>query len=133
MAMDRPVGIKSFGGYVAWLRLERSAIADSRVWFDPAVRGKGKGQRAISNWDEDALTLAVEAARNCGAAGFADRIGRVIFESPPAPFADRQNAVIIKEALNLPDSIETLDVSGSRRAGTSGLLAALHAARGDSV
>jgi hydroxymethylglutaryl-CoA synthase len=127
--MDRPVGIKSFGGYVPWLRLERSAIADSHAWFDPAVRGKGKGQRAISNWDEDALTLAVEAARNCGVAGFADRIGRVIFASTTAPFADRQNAGIIKEALNLPDSIETLDVSGSRRAGTSALLVALHAAR----
>lgn len=133
MAMNRPVGIKSFGGYVPWLRLERSAIADSHAWFDPAVRGKGKGQRAISNWDEDALTMTVEAARNCGAAGFADRIGRVIFASTTAPFADRQNAGIIKEALNLPDSVETMDVSGSRRAGTSALIAALHAARGDGV
>jgi hydroxymethylglutaryl-CoA synthase len=129
--MDRPVGITSFGGYVPWLRLERSAIADSHAWFDTSVRGKGKGQRAISNWDEDTVTLAVEAARNCGVAGFADRIGRVTLASTTTPFADRQNAGIVKEALNLPDSIETWDVTGSRRAGTSALLAALHARRGD--
>src|ERR1700687_264159 len=121
--MNRPVGIKSFGGYVPWLRLERSAIADNHAWFDTSVRGKGKGQRAISNWDEDALTLAVEAARSCGGAGFDGRIGRVIFASTTAPFADRQNAGIVKEALNLPDSVETLDVSGSRGGGTSALLA----------
>src|SRR3984893_17943650 len=133
MAMNRPVGIKSFGGYVPWLRLERSAIADSHAWFDPSVRGKGKGRRAISNWDEDTLTMAVEAARRCGVSGFADRIGSLIFASTSAPFADRQNAGIIKEALNLPDSIQTLDVSGSRRAGTSVLLTALRAARGDGV
>jgi hydroxymethylglutaryl-CoA synthase len=131
--MNRPVGIKSFAGYVPWLRLERSAIADNHAWFDPSVRSKGKGQRAISNWDEDTLTMAVEAARSCGVSGFANRIGRLIFASTSAPFADRQNAGIIKEALNLPDSIETLDVSGSRRAGTSALLAALHATRGDGV
>src|ERR1700730_15237504 len=133
MAMNRPVGIKSFAGYVPWLRLERSAIADNHAWFDPSVRSKGKGQRAISNWDEDTLTMAVEAARSCGVSGFANRIGRLIFASTSAPFADRQNAGIIKEALNLPDSIETWDVTGSRRAGTSALLAALHAARGDGV
>lgn len=131
--MDRPVGIKSFGGYVPWLRLERSAIADAHAWFDPAGRAKGKGQRAISNWDEDALTMAVDAARNCSVADFADRIGRVIFGSTTAPFADRQNAGIIKEALNLADSIETMDVCGSRRAGTTALLAALHAARSDGL
>src|SRR3981081_150303 len=111
--MNRPTGIKSFGGYVPWLRLERSAIAASHAWFDPSVRGKGKGQRAISNWDEHAITLAFEAARNCGVAGFANSIGRVILASTTAPFADRQNAGIVKEALNLPDSIETGDVTGS--------------------
>lgn len=129
--MNRRVGIKSFGAYVPWLRLERSAIADSHAWFDPSVRAKSKGRRAIANWDEDTLTMAVEAARRCGVSGSADRTGSLIFASTSAPFADRQNATIIKEALNLSDSIETLDVSGSRRAGTSALLTALHATRGD--
>lgn len=128
--MNRSVGIKSFGAYVPWLRLERSAIADSHAWFDPSVRARGKGRRSIANWDEDALTMAVEAARRSGVSGCADRAASLIFASTSAPFADRQNAAIIKEALNLPDSIETLDVSGSRRAGTSALLTALHATRG---
>jgi hydroxymethylglutaryl-CoA synthase len=131
--MNRRVGIKSFGGYVPWLRLERSAIAESHAWFDASVRSKGKGHRAISNWDEDTLTMAVEAARNCGVAGFAGGVGRLTLASTTPPFADRQNAGIVKEALNLSDSIETMDVSGSRRAGTSALLAALNATRGDGV
>jgi 3-hydroxy-3-methylglutaryl CoA synthase len=45
------------------------------------------------------------------------------------PFADRQNAGVVKEALNLPDAVTALDVTGSQRAATSALLQALGGSR----
>ena len=50
-------GIISFGGYVPYRRLDRSAIA--------AVmgRGGGRGTRSVASYDEDTTTMGVEAAR----------------------------------------------------------------------
>jgi 3-hydroxy-3-methylglutaryl CoA synthase len=64
-------GISAYGAYIPRLRLQRSAIAAAHQWSDPSFKGKGKGERAIANWDEDAITMAVEAARDCLAHGAA--------------------------------------------------------------
>ena len=57
-------GILAFGAYIPWRRLQRKAIADTHGWFNPALKGQAKGERAFCNWDEDAVTMAVEAARD---------------------------------------------------------------------
>ncbi|KAB2958958.1 MAG: hypothetical protein F9K18_11820, partial [Thermoanaerobaculia bacterium] len=46
-------------------RLARRAIVEANGWFNPALRSLAAGERAVCNWDEDALTMAVEAARDC--------------------------------------------------------------------
>src|SRR5690606_29975294 len=86
------------------------------------------GERAMANWDEDSVTMAVEAARDCLAGADRTRIASVFLASTTMPFEDRQNAGIAAAALNLPEEVATLDIAGSQRAGTSGLLAALAAA-----
>ena len=58
-------GIHAFGGYVPRLRLQRRVIAEANAWFNPALMALGRGERAIANWDEDSITMAVEAARDC--------------------------------------------------------------------
>ena len=58
------VGIHAFGGYVPRLRLQRGVIAEANAWFNPGLKGLGKGERSIANWDEDAVTMAVEASRS---------------------------------------------------------------------
>ena len=58
-------GILAFGAYVPWRRLQRKAIADMHSWFNPALKLQAKGERAFANWDEDTVTMAVEAARDC--------------------------------------------------------------------
>ena len=55
------VGIHAFGGYVPRRRLQREVIAATNAWFNPGLKGLGKGERSIANWDEDAVTMAVEA------------------------------------------------------------------------
>ena len=79
----------------------------------------------MCNWDEDALTMAVEAARDCLQGIDRGCVRDVILASTTLPFADRQNAGILATALNLPEEISTSDNGGSQRAATTNLLRAL--------
>jgi 3-hydroxy-3-methylglutaryl CoA synthase len=115
-------GVTAFGAYIPRLRLQRSAIAAANVWFDGSLKGHARGERAMCNWDEDPVTMAVAAARDCGPLG---DIGAVTLASTTAPFADRQNAGIVAEAINLGANVRTMDVGGSQRAGTTALLSML--------
>ena len=58
------VGIAAWGAYAPRLRLSRKAAATANAWVAPNLMGKAKGERAMANWDEDALTMAVEAGRD---------------------------------------------------------------------
>src|SRR5438445_9460286 len=118
-------GIASYGGYIPRLRLARQAIVAANAWANPALRSHAKGERAICNWDEDAVTMAVEAARDALAERDRGTIGALHFASTSFPFADRLNAGIVSEALNLNKEVAALDVAASQRAGSSALIAAL--------
>lgn len=109
--------ISTVGGYLPLLRLDRAAAA-SALRFTGLGR-PGAGLRAVAGWDEDPVTLAVEAARGLRSAG------RLVFASTSAPFHERQHATLVASALDLPETIRTTDVSGTRRCGVSALLDAL--------
>jgi len=123
------IGITGYGAYIPRARLQRKSIAEANAWFAPGLMGAAKGERAMANWDEDSITMAVEAARDCLPATDALRdredIDAIYFATTTAPFADRQNAGIAAGALNLKSSVASTDMTGSQRAGTSALLAAL--------
>ncbi len=114
-------GIIAYGGYVPMMRMPRAAIADAMDWANPSLRSRAIGERSICDWDEDSITMAVEAARVCLAGR--DKSGIDIFHlaSTTLPFADRDNAVVAAAALGLPDSVLCQDVSASQRAATSSL------------
>lgn len=118
-------GIHAYGAYVPRLRLQRSAVAQAHQWFAPGLKGLARGERAMANWDEDAITMAVEAARDALPQDARGDVGTVLLASTSAPFADRQNAGIVKEALNLRDDVLTLDASGSQKCATGALIQAL--------
>lgn len=124
------IGITSFGAYIPRLRLQRKAVVEANGWFNPSLKSLAKGERAMCNWDEDVVTMAVEAARDC--LGGVDRasVKSVYMASTSFPFDDRQNSGIVAQALNLDSQVGVLDIAASQRAGTSALLAALQAARG---
>ncbi|MFT4254238.1 MAG: 3-oxoacyl-[acyl-carrier-protein] synthase III C-terminal domain-containing protein [Caulobacter sp.] len=126
------VGIAAWGAYAPRLRLSRKAVVAANAWIAPGLAGKAKGERSMANWDEDALTMAVEAARDALGAGDESRaaIDAAIFASTTAPFADRQNAGILAAALTLEPSIASADVTGSQRCGLTALGQALEAAAG---
>jgi len=117
-------GILSYGAYVPRLRLARRAIADANGWFNAALKGLAKGERAICNWDEDPVTMAVEAARDGLAGRDRGTVGQLTFASTTFPFLDRLNAGIVAGALDLPEEIAATDIGATQRAATSALAAA---------
>src|SRR5690606_4162611 len=85
-------GILSFGAYIPRLRLARKAIADANGWFNAALKAQGKGERAICNWDEDPITMAVEAGRDALLGQDRAALRGLRFASTSFPFLDRLNA-----------------------------------------
>ncbi len=126
--MAQDVGLTAFGGYIPRLRLQRKAVAQAHAWLAPNLMGKAKGERSMANWDEDAITMAVEAARDClGPDDDRSHIDAIYFASTTMPFADRLNAGIISAALTLERDIASADIASTQRAGTTALMQALNA------
>ena len=113
-------GISRVGGYLPLLRLDRAAAAKALRFS--GLGGRGAGHRAVAGWDEDALTLAVEAARASLGSAIPERL---IFASTSAPFTERSHAAVMVDALALLPATRSGDVAGSRRCGVSALLDAL--------
>src|ERR1700732_4832017 len=103
------LGIVGYGAYIPRLRMRRKVVVQANAWFAPQLAAKAKGTRAMANWDEDSVTMAVAAARDClGPAEDRRRVRSVCLASSTLPFADRLNSGIVSEALTLSDTVEAL-------------------------
>ena len=126
------IGVTGYGAYIPRLRMQRRAIVDANAWYAPNLAGKAKGAKALANWDEDSITMAVAAARDClGPAEDRSAVQSVFFASTTLPFAERLNTAVICEALTLPETTQALEVASSQRAGLSALTLALSRVRGE--
>jgi len=121
------VGITSYGGYIPKLRLNRMQIFQAMGWFAPAIMMVAQGERSVCNWDEDALSMAVEAARDCLAGMDKSQVDALYLASTTLPYADRQNAGIVKTALNLKDDVLATDFTSSQKVATSALITGFEA------
>ncbi len=115
------VGIVSFGIYLPQYRLKRDLIASA--WRKSGVRG----EKAVANYDEDAVTLAVEAGFNCVDGIDLDLIDGLFFASTSAPYSEKEHASLIAAVIDLEDAIMTADFAHSLRAGTHAMQAAFDA------
>ncbi len=114
------VGIESFGAYVPLYRLSFEEIG--KAWGVAS----GRGERSVAAEDEDSLTLAVAAALDCLNGSDRTAVDSVIFASTTSPLLEKQAAVTVAVAADLRTDISTLDCSGSLRAGTGALIAAMN-------
>ena len=122
-------GIMAWGAYIPRLRLERAVIAATHAWMAPSLKGLAQGRRAYCCWDEDVVTMAVEAARECLGRQDRAKIGEIDLASTTAPSADLQSSAMVAVSLRLPRTVRALDFGGSQRAGVAALATALQAAR----
>ena len=122
-------GIISYGGYIPRLRLNRGAMYAANSWIAPGLFSAAAGERAMANWDEDSVTMAVEASRDCIRGLDKQKIDSVYMGSLSYPFQDRQNSAIVATALNLKTGVNSSDFGFSLRAGASALIAGLNAVK----
>lgn len=130
---NNSIGIISAATYLPAMRLRREAIVAAIGWAAPGLKALAKGERSVANWDEDSITMAVEAARDCLSLSNNSAIGRLMLASSTLPFSDRSNSGLVKAALNLPDGLSNNDFTGSRRAATTALLNMLSMNNGDNA
>jgi 3-hydroxy-3-methylglutaryl CoA synthase len=120
------LGLLDAGGYVPRYRLSGKTLG--QVWG-----GGAAGERAVANYDEDALTMACEAALN--ALGTRDRapVGACFLASTSAPYVEKSSATLLATVADLSAAVVTADLGGSLRCGTTALRLALDAVRAGSV
>jgi hydroxymethylglutaryl-CoA synthase len=121
-------GLTAYGAYLPRHRLQRAELA--AALGAPA----GRGARVVASYDEDATTLAVEAARRA-LTGTQPPPEAVYFATTAPPYLDKTNASALHAALDLGQEGLAIDVAGSARGAVGALLAALRsgglAAMGD--
>src|SRR2546428_8059063 len=85
--------------------------------------GAGKGERAVASYDEDSVSMAVEAARDAVRGGVA--VDTVLFATTSPAYAEKLDAATIQAALDLPESVGSVGLGGSSRMGLAALLLGL--------
>ena len=107
-------GIAAFGAYVPRYRLGAATDGwNSRV------------ERAVANFDEDSVSMAVAAGLDCLAGRDRELIDGLLFATTTPPYAEKGCASIIATALDLRRDIFTADITDVLRAGTTALKQAL--------
>lgn len=127
------IGITSYGAYIPRYRLNRKTIFAAMGWFNPATAGVARGERSVANYDEDSITMAVAAARDCLDGCNRDNIDGLYLGTTTAPYLERQNAAICAAALALRPDVRTADFSTSLKSGTTALISACDAITAEDV
>jgi 3-hydroxy-3-methylglutaryl CoA synthase/uncharacterized OB-fold protein len=109
-------GLLATSRYIPRLRLDRAEILAQHKWMAPGLRSIAKGYRSMASWDEDSITMAVEAARLIHQPAESVDVSELTFSSTSFPFADRSNAGIVAAAIGLKASAVLRDIASSPRA-----------------
>lgn len=118
-------GIIDWGVHIPLHRLPAAMLAG---------RGAENGpERAIAWADEDSVTMAVDAARNCLKDRARDDIDLLLFATTTYAFDEKQGAALIAAVLGLPKEVRTADIGHSLRGGAQALLLADDAVRSGRV
>ncbi len=121
---DRPA-IAGVGAYAPRLRITAGEFADAWGRFEAS----GVEEKAVPEADEDALTMAIEAARRALDAADCDGadIAHLAFATTTPPMAEEDMTARLASVLGTPDDAATHTATGSTRAGGQALDAALDA------
>ena len=101
-------GILRYGSYVPFFRLSRAAL------------GGRKGERAAASYDENSVSMAVEAARE--ALRGAPAVDSLLFATTSPAYAEKLDASTIHAALDLTPRVLAASMGGSTRSGITSFL-----------
>jgi hydroxymethylglutaryl-CoA synthase len=118
------VGIITYGVYIPRYRIRVEEIA--RVWNANAADitgGLGVFEKSVPDLDEDAATIAVEAARNALLRRAIDPedIGAVYVGSESHPYAVKPTACTVGEAIGATPNMTAADYEFACKAGTAAI------------
>lgn len=120
-------GIVSYGVYIPRYRIRLNEIA--RVWGDgdDIAESLRVFEKSVPDLDEDAVTIAVEAARNAVARANLDprRIGAIYAGSESHPYAVKPTGTIVGEAICTSSAFTAADFEFACKAGTAAMQACL--------
>ncbi|GAB4320938.1 MAG: hydroxymethylglutaryl-CoA synthase [Candidatus Zixiibacteriota bacterium] len=137
MKFDTPVGIVGWGVDVPKLRIKISEIA--KIWGADAPtyeKGLGLVEKSVAPWDQDSITLAVQATfRALTRAPFVNPadIGKASVGSESPPYAVKPSATVVAEVIGATPNIWLSGVEFACKAGTQTMIDAIMYALGEGV
>ncbi len=119
------VGIAGYGVSIPSYRIKAGEIA--RVWGEEEgriVKGLGLSEKSVPGLDEDAATLAVDAARRAVSHAGIDPydIKSMFIGSESHPYAVKPTATIVAEAIGATPNLFAADYEFACKAGTAGVI-----------
>lgn len=121
--MSKKIGIVGYGSKIPYYRIKTQVIADA---WDKGVNPECAlmvKEKAVPGFDEDTITLSVEAALNAiERAGIeATEIGAVYIGSESHPYAVKPSSVTVAEALGIGNMFFSADTEFACKAGTAAM------------
>jgi hydroxymethylglutaryl-CoA synthase len=113
-------GILSYGAYIPYNRLQRKKLKE---FYGASVFA---GEKAVASFDEDSVSMGVEAAFDCLQDFKADMVESIHFATTSGPYREKSSIPTIVKALDLPDDVQGIESAHTLRGGTSGMLAAIN-------
>ena len=127
-------GIVGYGAYVPRYRIRISEIAaqwgresEGETQGRGLTNGTGLVEKTVPGMDEDAITIAVEAARQALARAGIDprRVGALYVGSESHPYAVKPSGTVVAEALGIGPNVHVADFEFACKAGTEAMFCAL--------
>jgi len=113
-------GISSIGIHIPRLRLPLSLI-------NAPDAKPSRAEKAVAGFDEDVITMAVSAARDCLRNAESGPVDGLYLATTTSPFSEKSAAAIVAKALNYSEHVFTADFGASLRSSAAALRAAMDA------
>jgi len=118
------IGIISYGTYIPRYRIKPTDIATAWGKEAPEVeRSLGVFEKAVAAIDEDAITLAIEAASRALTSGQINpqTIGGITVGSESHPYAVKPSSTVVAQILGMGSDYLAADLEFACKAGTAGI------------